>query len=454
MPITNANPPKVPFSLERIIKGMPENAYIFSEEGKLLTWNKNVEILVGYTEDELSNTFVTELICKDDKDRVAEKFMELIYEGVDKERIIEYCIQTKSGKIIPCLALRSVVVVNGIKYMVGMLFDISKINNNKDELKSKVAKINLLKNQLQDHYNKIERLNQSAIELQENLFLNTKEFNNVLINNLPGIFYLCEKVGNKFYIKRWNDNFETKLGYSKEELLNMQPHQTFRDKKEYEKVEKAIQQIFITGSAQVTAMFNTKSGQPIPYLFEGYLLEDRGRMYFMGVGMDISIQHKLEKKQKRQEKEKLKAKELLDANERELITTALQISKTSKIIENTVKKIDALIERHSETEVCDDLINIRQNLKSQGAEQDNWEIFKMRFTKVHKDFFDKLKAQHPTLTKSELKFCAYLRIHLDSAQISSVRSITNEGIKKSRYRIRKKFSLSPKDSLEDYISRF
>lgn len=55
----------------------------------------------------------------------------------------------------------------------------------------------------------------------------------------------------------------------------------------------------------------------------------------------------------------------------------------------------------------------------------------MRFTVVHKDFFDKLRVIHPTLSKSELKFCAYLKIHLDSSQIASVLSITNEGIKKS-----------------------
>ena len=445
---------QVPFALEKIIKGMPEHAYVFSEEGKLLTWNKNVEILSGYSEDELKNKFVSEFIYEGDKERVVEKFMELLAEGDDKERVIEYRLQAKSGKVIPVIAMRSLLVVEGDKYMVGILIDISKIKNNKEKLNAHIAEISYVKKQLQDHYSKIEQLNQAKINLQENQFINSKEFNNILINNLPGIFYLCEKVDDKFYIKRWNDNFETKLGYSKGELLNMQPYQTFANKKEYEKVEKAIRQIFITGSAQVTAMFNDKSGRPIPYLFEGYLIEDMGKVYFMGVGMDISVQLALEKKHIRQEREKRKTKRILDANKRELVAAALQVSKTSKIMETTLKRINQLLEKHSETDVCDNLLQIRKDLELQSTEQDNWEIFKLQFKEVHKDFFNKLKAKHPALTKTELKFCAYLRIHLSSSQISSVLNVTNEGIKKNRYRIRKKLDLSPKDSLEDYISTF
>ena len=86
---------------------MPEHAYVFNKEGKLLTWNKNVEILSGYSTDELKNLFVSELIYKDDKDRVVAKLMEHLAEGDDKERLIEYRIQVKSGKVIPVIALRN-----------------------------------------------------------------------------------------------------------------------------------------------------------------------------------------------------------------------------------------------------------------------------------------------------------------------------------------------------------
>ena len=76
---------KVPFSLEKIIKGLPICAFVFSMEGKLLTWNKNVETLLGYSVDELNNKFASGFIYKEDKERVIMKFMEILAGSVNKE---------------------------------------------------------------------------------------------------------------------------------------------------------------------------------------------------------------------------------------------------------------------------------------------------------------------------------------------------------------------------------
>jgi len=36
-----------------ILKGMPELAYVFNNEGQMLMWNKNIETVLGYSKDEL-----------------------------------------------------------------------------------------------------------------------------------------------------------------------------------------------------------------------------------------------------------------------------------------------------------------------------------------------------------------------------------------------------------------
>ncbi len=444
--------PEIPFSLEKIIKGMPEQAYVLSTEGRLLSWNKNVEIISGYSGEELKNRFVGEFVNNEDIAQVADNLTELL--ANDSEQIIvEYDLQTKSGKSIPVIVLRSLLVVDNTKYVVGIIIDISKLKNNKEKLDNYIAELTQVKNQLQDHYRKIEELYQSEIELKDRVRFNTKAFNSRLISSMPGIFYAYEKVGEKFFLKKWNKNYTIDLGYPEEELLNKEAHEFFT-KKEYEKVKVGVAEVFTTGKAQVEYYTLHKSGKQIPYFYEAYPFEDKGRHYFIGIGLDISDRYAFEKKQKRQEKEKRKAKEHMESNERELVTTALQISKTSNIIESTLKNIDMLLDKHSEVEICNDLLKIKNKLKSQIIEQDNWEIFKLSFTKVHKVFFEKLKSKHPELSKSETKFCAYLRIHLSSYQISSALNVTNEAIKKTRYRIRKKIKLSPKDSLEDYILKF
>ena len=449
----NNNTPEVPFSFEKIIKGMPVPTFVFSNEGKLLTWNKNVEFLLGYSVDELNNKFVSEFLCKDDKDRVVKKFMELLAEGDGKEQTIEYSILTKLGKTIPCIAMRSVVKVDGTKFMVGILIDISKIKNNKEKLKAHISEISHVKNQLQDYYRKIEELNQSEIEFRYRLHFNTEAFNSKLINSMPGLFYAYEKVGEKFFLKKWNKNYTLDLGYSDEELLNKEAHEFF-SKNEYEKVKVGVAKVFTTGKAQVEYYTLHKSGKQIPYFYEAYPFEDKGRLYFIGIGIDISKQIEIEKKQKQQKIEKKKAKEILEANKRELIATALKISTGNEMIQHTVKKIDKLLDKKDNQDFINDLINIRNELKTHSGEQDNWEVFRLHFKEVHKNFFGNLKAKYPTLTKSELKFCAYLKIHLSSSQIASILNITKEAIKKTRYRIRKKMDLLTKDSLEDYIAKF
>jgi len=453
----NNNIPAVPILVETLIKGMSEVAYVFSKEGRLLTWNRNMEKIFGYSKDELKNKFVSEFIEESDKERVLEKYLQLVTDGDDKERNIEYSIRTKSGKVIPILAIRSLVVVDSKEYIIGIAINLSKSINDKETLNSRIRGINKLKDQLRDYYHKIEKMNQNEIELKEKLFLNAKSFNNKLIDNLPGIFYLYEKIHEKYYLKKWNKNYTTDLGYAKDEILNMQPHEFFTEK-EFKKVVKGIEQIFISGTARIEAWTTHKNGKQIPYYYQSYFFEDNEKIYFMGVGIDISSRYALEKEKQQQLLEKQKTKEKFDKNKRELVTTALQISKTSEIIKNTLKKVNNLLEKQTKNEATTklfyDITKIKKELENQITKKDNWEVFKLRFTEVHKDFFIDLKAKHPELTKTELKYSAYLRINLSSPRIMSILNISKEGIKKTRYRIRKKLDLLPKDSLEDYITKF
>ncbi len=55
-----------------------------------------------------------------------------------------------------------------------------------------------------------------------------------------------------------------------------------------------IAEVFEKGSAQATSVLITKSGEKIPFLLEGHEFVDGEKIYFMGVGLNISKQMKLE----------------------------------------------------------------------------------------------------------------------------------------------------------------
>ena len=435
---------------ERYSRSSPTTKITHSEFARtLVAWNKNIETGSGYSKEELNNISISDFVQGPDKEKVLNKFSEVFAGGGGEEQIIEYSVQSKSGNVFPVIGLRSLIVLGGQEYFIGIAVSKSKINKGGEKPGDHFVEIKNLKNQLEEHYIKVEDMMRSDLQF------NTKAFNSKLINSMPGIFYAYEKVGGKFFLKKWNKNYTIDLGYSNDELLNMEPHQFF-SKKEYEKAGKAIMNVFTIGAVQVELYTTHKNGKQIPYFYEAYQFEDEGRQYFVGVGLDVSERYALEKEKKLQERRERRAKEKLDTNKRELIATALEISRTSKTILYAFERIDDILLNYteSESEICNNLIEVKNDLKLQIRGQDNWEIFKLRFTDVYKGFFDKLKVQHPTLTRSELKFCAYLRINLTSSQISSVLNVSNEGIKKNRYRIRKKLGLARKDSLEDYIAKF
>jgi len=285
-------------------------------------------------------------------------------------------------------------------------------------------------------------------------------FNNKLINSLPGIFYLYEVTEDDVLLKRWNQKHITELEYPATELKNMSAS-VFYTKEEYQRVRKAIDQVFETGLADIHSVLITKSGRHIPYYLQGYALDVDGAKYFMGVGINeaehvqlIKDIKKVKKEKQKEASEKEKAETELHVKERELLTMVIQEAHTSRVINEARKKIKALQQKYARIEVIREIKEIENILAQKNAYSNSWEVFKLQFKEVHPKFFDRLKKKHPELTQTETRFCAYLRMHLSSPQIASILNISKEGVKKTRYRIRKKFGLLRHQSLENYITQF
>ena len=148
------------------------------------------------------------------------------------------------------------------------------------------------------------------------------------------------------------------------------------------------------------------------------------------------------------------ADDKLQEKNQKLLELTIRTGKENDLYKAVSKKLKMLIKSGKISFALSDLQDIQQTMEQIRGKTDNWEIFRQKFSAVYKDFFDKLEAAHPGLTKTELKFCAYLRIHMSSQQIASAMDISMEAIRKNRYRIRKKLELKTKDSLEEHINRF
>jgi PAS domain S-box-containing protein len=117
-----------------------------------------------------------------------------------------------------------------------------------------------------------------------------RNFLEVSLNSLPGIFFLFDQAG-KFL--RWNLNFEHVSGRTAAELAGLGPLDFFTgDEKDY--IAKKVGEAFTSGSVNAEAYFTARDGTRTPYYFTGQKIEVEGRPCLIGTGIDVSERKKLE----------------------------------------------------------------------------------------------------------------------------------------------------------------
>jgi len=84
--------------IENALNTLQDIFFVFDLEGKFLRWNKTMNVVTGYTDEEISLRKITDLFREDDKERIAKDIL-----NMTKERFscVEAIIVTKDGRQIP-----------------------------------------------------------------------------------------------------------------------------------------------------------------------------------------------------------------------------------------------------------------------------------------------------------------------------------------------------------------
>ena len=118
-----------------------------------------------------------------------------------------------------------------------------------------------------------------------------KELSDLIINCLPGIFYLQDQFGK--YL-RWNKNFEIATGYSREEIEKMHPLDFF-DKKDHEHMIAATRKVYKDGYNETEAEVVIKNGQRFLYYLNGVAVTYEGKLCLLGTGIDLTARENAQK---------------------------------------------------------------------------------------------------------------------------------------------------------------
>ncbi len=139
----------------------------------------------------------------------------------------------------------------------------------------------------------------------------------------------------------------------------------------------------------------------------------------------------------------------LDGKKRELASKMLFLNQKNELISRLIKRLQEI--QQSPDNNNDELLSIVNELRID-APQSNWREFETQFTQVHPGFYQRLYDKHPELTSYEQRICAFLRMNLNTREISAITGRSPKSIEVTRSRIRQKLNLKRDDNLSSFLA--
>ncbi|MEC5166816.1 PAS domain S-box-containing protein [Flavobacterium sp. PL11] len=138
-------------------------------------------------------------------------------------------------------------------------------------------------------------------KIAEASILREKQLSEMIINNLPGIFYLYESSGN---FVMWNKNLEEVTGYDSATIATMTA-MDFVDSDQKEKINARINKIFLNAAQKgndklqdIEIEFVTKGQEKISYYINSHTIDYKGQKCILGMGIDLTEIKKAEAQMK------------------------------------------------------------------------------------------------------------------------------------------------------------
>ena len=120
-----------------------------------------------------------------------------------------------------------------------------------------------------------------------------QQFSKLIIDNLPGIFYLYTYPDCRLTL--WNKQHETLLGFGTDEMKGRHVAE-WHVPEARNAVLESINRLMEFGQATIEAFLVAKDGRRVPFYLTGARFETQNQSYFMGVGIDITERKQAEER--------------------------------------------------------------------------------------------------------------------------------------------------------------
>jgi tetratricopeptide (TPR) repeat protein len=144
-----------------------------------------------------------------------------------------------------------------------------------------------------------------------------------------------------------------------------------------------------------------------------------------------------------------KLNEDLVSKERELTSKTIFINQKNQLLEKLIKDLEELKQSGGVAAAIHGL----QNTLKQELSPNNWKEFEIQFNEVHPGFQNRLLEQFPELSPAERRLCSFIRLDMNTREISSLTGQSTKSIEVARTRIRKKLNVPHEHNLTNFIAK-
>lgn len=147
------------------------------------------------------------------------------------------------------------------------------------------------------------------------------------------------------------------------------------------------------------------------------------------------------------------AEQELEFKKKELTFKALQLARKNEFLfqlENEVQELESNVDKN----VSRTSQRLSRMIQSDASDDHDWEQFGKEFSSIHQDFLERLKLNFGSFSKSELRLVSLLKMNLSTKDIANTLRISDLGIRKARYRLRKKLNLTSDVDLQEYLLNY
>ena len=143
-----------------------------------------------------------------------------------------------------------------------------------------------------------------------------------------------------------------------------------------------------------------------------------------------------------------KLSEDIGGKDRELTSKTMLINQKNQLLEKLISELELLKKSDASSAT---IHNLQMELKKE-LSPNAWQEFELSFNEVHPGFQQRLLENYPELTPGERRLCSFIRLDMNTREISSLSGQSIKSIEVARTRIRKKLTIPHENNLANFIA--